>query len=191
MSTDHSTDRPAGQATGASLIEHGTWKVIGEGSRVGFRVKKMGLYNVKGRFEEVEGLVEFPSGSSSPSGEVAIQAASINTRMPPRDWHLRTADFLAAKRYPRIRVRIDRIDRVGPGAFTAPATMEIRGVAEPVALTLQAHGGQEDARPGRARIHVQGVVDRHAFNIKATPPAEWVVAADVHIDSELLLERVD
>lgn len=48
----------------------------------------------------------------------------------------------------------------------------------------------EGSPQDRARIHMGGVIDRHDVGIKATPPADGVVANEVHIDAELLLERV-
>jgi polyisoprenoid-binding protein YceI len=164
--------------------------VLADGSTVGFRVKKMGLYHVKGRFRELEGRIEVDPDSASPTGELKIRAASVNTRMPPRDLHLRTGDFLAVRKHPEILVRADRIEPAGEGAFSTSATIEILGVTQQVDLTLHAHRHGEDAASGRARIHVQGLLDRHAFGVKAMPPAEWVVAREVQLDCELLLERV-
>lgn len=90
------------------------------------------------------------------------------------------------------KVLPDRLEPAERGAFTVPATIEIRGRVEQVDMKLHTHRSsqEEDGRPDRVRIHLHGVIDRHDFGIKATPPAEWVVASDVHIDSDLLLERV-
>jgi polyisoprenoid-binding protein YceI len=186
--TAHAETRPAA----GSLLEHGTWKVRADASTVGFRVKKMGLYHVKGRFTSFDGSIEFPSDSDSPRGELEIEASSISTRIPPRDWHLRSGDFLGVKQHPRIRVRVDRIEADGHGAFGAPAAIEIRGREEPVGLSVHAHSGsgEERSTQDRTRIHVHGVVDRHDFGIRGTPPVEWVVAPEVHLDAELVLERV-
>lgn len=183
----HAETRPATN----SLLEHGTWKAVPARSTVGFRVKKMGLYHVKGRFRDFDGHVEFASDSASPRGELQIEAASISTRMPPRDWHLRTNDFLGAKQHPRIRIRVDRIEPDGSDGFAARATIEIRGRVKLVDLLLHRHSVPDEGGPqDRIGLHVHGVIDRHDFGIKATPPAEWVVASDVHIDAELVLERV-
>ncbi len=43
----------------------GRWRVVSERSRVGFRVKKMALYHVKGRFTGVAGTVELGPGAAS------------------------------------------------------------------------------------------------------------------------------
>jgi len=192
MTTDQATAAAAAQPAEPAFIGHGTWKLLRAGSTVGFRVKKMGLYQVKGRFRTFDGHIEFAPESSSPSGELTLDAKSVSTRMPPRDWHLRTNDFLAAKQHPRIRVRAARIKPDGHGAFNVPATIELRGRAAQVDMALHALRSpeEESARPERARLHLQGIIDRHQFGIKATPPAEWVVASDVHIEAELLFERV-
>ena len=100
---------------------------------VGFRVKKLGLYFVKGRFREVRGNIDAGPTGNDARGEVVIQARSVTTRMPPRDLHLRTADFLAAKRHPKIRLSAEGMRPDGKGAFVLPTTVEIRSVQ----LTLQ------------------------------------------------------
>ncbi len=120
MTTDQATAAAAAQPAEPAFIGHGTWKLLRAGSTVGFRVKKMGLYHVKGRFRTFDGHIEFAPESSSPSGELTLDAKSVSTRMPPRDWHLRTNDFLAAKQHPRIRVRAARIKPDGHGAFNVP-----------------------------------------------------------------------
>ncbi len=103
----------------------GRWRVISERSRVGFRVKKMGLYHVKGRFRAVAGTVELGPGESS--AEIVIDASSVTTRMPPRDLHLRSADFLDVKTHPVIAVSTGAVEGGPDGELRVPATFEIRG----------------------------------------------------------------
>ncbi len=191
--TTNDTRAPAEvERTDPLLLDRGVWKVVREGSTVGFKVKKMGLYHVKGRFRDFDGHLEIAPDWPSPRGELTIEAASISTRMPPRDWHLRTRDFLGVKEHPRIRVRADRIEAAGDQGFHARATIEIKGRATLVDLWLHRHSGPDgkSSSEGRARIHLGGVIDRHEFGIRATRPAEWVVASEVHIDVELTLQRV-
>lgn len=192
MTTNDAAAQAEAQTATGSLLEQGVWKVVPDRSAVRFRVKKMGIYHVKGRFRRFDGSVDFATDSASPRGDLEIEAKSISTRMPPRDWHLRTNDFLGVKEHPRIRIRVDRIEAAEHGAFAARAAIEIRGRMKPVDLSLHAHSAPEEegVPQERIRIHLHGVLDRHDFGITATPPAEWVVAHEVQIDSDLLLERV-
>lgn len=163
----------------------GRWRVISERSRVGFRVKKMGLYRVKGRFRTVGGTVEI--GAARSSAEIVIDASSVTTRMPPRDLHLRSADFLDAKRHPVIAVSADVVEADPEGELRVPATFEIRGRRAEVELAGHAHG----ADAGELVLHLRGELDRHAFGIRPRQPFEMVVGRRVELDVELVLEVAD
>lgn len=160
----------------------GRWQVISERSRVGFRVKKMGLYRVKGRFRVVGGTVEL--GAAGSRAEIVIDASSVTTRMPPRDLHLRSADFLDAKTHPQIVVSANAVEGDLDGELRVPATFKIRGQRAEVELTGHAHGGDE----GELVLHVGGELDRRVFGIRARQPFEMVVGRRVELDVELVLE---
>ena len=163
----------------------GRWRVISERSRVGFRVKKMGLYHVKGRFRTVAGTVELGPGESS--AEIVIDASSVTTRMPPRDLHLRSADFLDVKTHPVIAVSAGAVEAGPDGELRVPATFEIRGRRAEIELTGHFHGGDG----GDLVLHVGGQLDRHEFGIRARQPFEMVVGRRVELDAELALEPAD
>ncbi len=187
QTTPSRTNSP--ERAGASIVPRGEWRVVREDSNVGFKTRKMGLYDVKGRFREVEGRIEFAPQASGPSGEVTIQARSISTRMPPRDWHLRTKDFLDVKNHPRIHIVVERIEDAGEGGYEVPAEIEIHGERRPVRLSAHAHetdGGDRET----VRLHLEGTIDRREFGIRARPPFEQVVGREVQLDVKLLLERV-
>ena len=83
------------------LMPGGRWRVVRERSRIGFRVKKTGLYYVKESFKHVEGEIEETPDGSIERGDLTVQARTISTRMPPRDWHLRSKDFRSTSRTTR------------------------------------------------------------------------------------------
>jgi polyisoprenoid-binding protein YceI len=166
----------------------GRWRVLPERSRVGFKVKKMGLYYVKGTFSGVEGTID-RNGRS----ELMIDAGSLSTRMPPRDWHLRTADFLGVKRHPQIRVSAESVRPAADGAVVTVAEFDLHGTRRPVELRGHLHASPGDDRNGAPRLllHLEGILDRRDFGVRARPPVEWVVARDVLVDVELALAPVD
>jgi len=160
----------------------GRWRVISERSRVGFRVKKMGLYHVKGRFRAVAGTVEL--GPAESSADIVIDASSVTTRMPPRDLHLRSADFLDVKTHPVIAVTAGAVEADPDGELRVPATFEIRGQRAEIELTGHFHGGDG----GDLVLHLGGQLDRHDVGIRARQPFEMVVGRRVELDVELDLE---
>ena len=170
------------------LVPHGSWRVLDEGSDVGFRARKLHAYFVKGRFRTVRGQIDFDPGASSPRGEVVIDAGSVTTRMPPRDWHLRTRDFLDVKRHPEMRIVAEEIRPAGDDRrFTVPATFEIHGERRRVELTAHAEPAAESA--DQVLLHLEGELDRHDFGIRATL-FEWVVGRRILLEVRLLLERI-
>ena len=162
-------------------IPEGKWNVAPDGSKVGFRVKKVGLYFVKGKFSAVEGWIEVPEDAAATRGEVVVQAKSISTRMPPRDWHLRTRDFLDVKRYPELRIATEGIEAGEGDDFRLSATFEIHGEKRPVELKGHMHGDSV--------LHLQGALNRHDFGVRAPWHSEWIAGNEIQLDVELALER--
>jgi polyisoprenoid-binding protein YceI len=185
MTAKHTTGEQRQEAAGRALPA-GRLRVLADQSRIGFRIKKMGLYYVKGSFSGVHGTVD-PDGRS----EVVIDAGSISTRIPPRDWHLRSADFLDTKRHPEIRISADSVERADDGSVVAVAMFELHGQRRPVELRGRLHAAEDDGGngAGQRRLHLHGQLDRREFGIRARPPVEWVVGREVLLDVELALER--
>jgi polyisoprenoid-binding protein YceI len=103
--------------------------------------------------------------------------------MPPRDWHLRTKDFLEVKTHPEIRVTAERVERLPEGQLVVTALFELHGQRQPVELRAHLHDGPAPV------LHLQGVLDRHDFGIRARQPFEMIVGSEIHLDVELALER--
>jgi polyisoprenoid-binding protein YceI len=184
----------ASQATGptraettAHVLGTGRWRVLADRSRIGFRVKKMGVYYVKGRFRGVDGELG-PDGH----GEVVVDAGSISTRIAPRDWHLRSRDFLDVRRHPKLRASVESVEPAGDGGIAAAVVLNLHGERAPVELRGHLHHLPEPDGNGDARllVHLEGKLDRHQFGIRARPPVEWIVGREVLLDVELGLERI-
>jgi polyisoprenoid-binding protein YceI len=184
METDQTLHAHEGAA-----IPRGMWTIVPDQSRVAFKVRKMGLYYVKGRFRDLAGRVDFDLDEQAAGGELTINAASISTRMPPRDWHLRTTDFLDVARHPLIRVRVEGIEPHPTGELAVAASFELHGQRRPVELFAHAHA--TPGPPEAVLLHVRGTLDRHDFGIRPRLPFEWVVGREVLLDAELQLARAE
>jgi len=82
------------------VLAEGAWKVDPKRSEIGFAVKSMGLITVRGVFHEYAGSLNVRGGGAT--GELTIEAASLDTRNKRRDKHLRSSDFFDVERHPRV-----------------------------------------------------------------------------------------
>ena len=123
------------QSTQQSTQETAVWSIDPSHSHVEFAVRHMMVATVKGRFAEVEGTIALDEANPASSRvEARIPAASIDTREPNRDAHLRSADFLDAENHPYLTFRSTRVESHGRGRFTVHGDLTIRGVTRPLAF---------------------------------------------------------
>jgi polyisoprenoid-binding protein YceI len=144
--------QPATQATTAlaATLPLGTWTVDPVHSSVEFQVKHLGISTVKGLFKEFEGTLE-----ATPEGTVAygtVQTASVDTREPQRDAHLRSADFFDAERYPEIAFRSSAIRATGEDELEIVGELTIHGVTREVTLRGTVEGVELSDHQGKTRV---------------------------------------
>src|ERR1022692_3938590 len=87
-----------------------TYQIDSQHAGAHFKVRHMMISNVKGEFGHITGTVEFdPSNLAACWIEASIEAATVSTREPQRDEHLKSSDFLNVKRYPAITFRSTKV----------------------------------------------------------------------------------
>ena len=69
-----------------------------------------GLITVKGGFADYEGALDL---DAEPAVELAIRAASLDTKLAKRDTHLRSGDFFDVARHPQVRFVSDHAQLTG------------------------------------------------------------------------------
>jgi polyisoprenoid-binding protein YceI len=171
-----------------------TWKVDSAHSNVEFAVRHLMITTVKGRFAEVSG--EVTSDDNDPAKgavDITIHAASIDTREPQRDAHLRSADFFDIEKYPAITFRSTRIDNVKGDHFTLVGDLTMHGVTREVALDVTAEGRATDPWGGqRAGFTATGKVKRSDFGLtwnQALETGGVVVGDDIKISLDVELVK--
>lgn len=106
---------------------------------------------VRGRFGEFSGTVEVAERPEDSKVEATIQAASIDTKEPQRDEHLRSPDFLDVERHPTITFVSTSVAPVGGNRWKVVGDLTIRDVSQPVELDVEFVGAGVDPW-GNARI---------------------------------------
>jgi polyisoprenoid-binding protein YceI len=116
---------PAAIATRAA--NKSAWKIDTTHTHAEFAVRHLMISTVKGRFADVQGVVHIDESDFTKSDvQVTIGVASIDTREPQRDAHLRSADFFDVANFPQLTFRSTRIDGKGE-AFKIVGDLTIRG----------------------------------------------------------------
>jgi polyisoprenoid-binding protein YceI len=118
-----------------------SWKIDSAHSEITFSVRHLMVSNVRGRFERFSGVVNFDEENPQNSSvEVQIEAASINTREPQRDAHLRSPDFLNADQFPYLTFKSKRIEVLDDSHGRIIGDLTIRDVTREVVLDVVFNG---------------------------------------------------
>ncbi|BAJ62542.1 YceI family protein [Anaerolinea thermophila] len=118
-----------------------SWQIDTAHTQIQFTVRHLMISKVRGWFEKFSGTVNLDeSNPENTSVDVVIDAASINTREPQRDAHLRSADFLDAEHYPHLTFKSTRVERTGERTARLYGDLTIRGVTKPVVLDVTFNG---------------------------------------------------
>ncbi len=144
------------------------WTVDPAHTTVGFSVRHLMIANVRGVFEKVEGTVRYdPLRPESAEVDVTIPVASIHTREPQRDAHLRSADFFDADAHPSITFRSTGVRRGGSGALEIEGDLTIRGTTRGVTLSVNEITPEHRDLQGARRIgaNATGKIRRSDFGI--------------------------
>jgi len=102
-----------------------------------FTVRHMMISNVRGEFTKLSGSIAYdPADPANSSVEATIDAASINTRDPQRDAHLKSADFFDVERFPALAFRATEIG-VRDGEGKVKGDLTIHGVTREAVLHVE------------------------------------------------------
>lgn len=168
------------------------WNIDAAHSGVGFSVRHM-FSKVRGRFAKFSGTVTLDEADMTrSSADVTIDAASIDTGTSQRDGHLRSADFFDVEKYPELRFRSTRIERLGDARYRVIGELALHGVTREVALEAE-YGGRAKDPWGNERIGftAKTTIDRNDFGLRWNQALEigGVLVGD-RVDIELEVQGV-
>jgi polyisoprenoid-binding protein YceI len=133
-----------------------TWQIDPVHSTAQFKVKHLMISNVKGEFTSIKGTLHLDSSDVTKSTiEAIIDAASINTREPQRDAHLKSADFFDVEKFPNITFKSGRVTKKANGQFAVEGDLTIHGVTRKVTLDVEAPSAPQKDPWGGTRIGLE------------------------------------
>jgi polyisoprenoid-binding protein YceI len=136
----------------------GTYTLDPAHTRIGFVARHAMVTKVRGAFNEFEGTATIDGTNPAVSHvQVAINAASIDTRNAQRDEHLRSNDFLAMAEYPQITFTSTSVSQTGDDTFDVTGDLTIKGVTNTITIPFEFEGAAKDPF-GNERVGFEGSV---------------------------------
>lgn len=150
----------------AASQETQTFAIDADHSEVGFSVRHM-LSRTRGRFARFSGQIQLDREQPERSSiAFEVDPASIDTRQPDRDAHLRSGDFFDVERFPVIRFTSGRITKLAADRFRVEGTLDLRGILKPMTLEVTYHGVAKDPWGNeRAGFSTEAVINRKEFGM--------------------------
>ncbi len=162
-------------------------------TQVAFAVRHLMISTVRGSFKEVQGTLRIDEADPGRvAADIRVNIASIDTREPQRDAHLKSADFFEADRFPVMTFQGGRVIGATDGPFKLVGDLTIRGVTREVVLDVIPEGrGMDPWGNERAGFSATAKISRGEFGLKWNQALETggVVVGDevkISIDVELV-----
>lgn len=168
-----------------------TWKIDPVHSIAEFRVRHMMISNVRGHFTGVSGTLTYNEVDAAQSNvEASIDVATLDTRDPQRDTHLKSAEFFDVDKFPTLSFHSSRIARRADGTLTLSGTLSIHGVSREVEFTIEGPTPPVKDPWGNERIgvHAATKINRGDFGLTFNAVLETgavMVGEEVAITLEL------
>lgn len=167
-----------------------SWKIDTAHSEVNFTVRHMMIANVRGRFENFSGSIEFDEyDPANTRVDVQIEAASISTRDAQRDAHLRSPDFLDAEKYPYLTFKSRSVEVIDGQHARLTGDLTIRDVTRQVTLDVEYAGTSRSPWGStNAGFTASTKISRKDWGLTwnvALETGGWLVGDEIKIDLEL------
>ena len=154
-----------------------TWAIDPTHSEVGFKVRHLMLSTVTGYFETFEATADTEGDDFTHADiQVSVDTASIRTKDPDRDAHLRSDDFFNAEQFPRMSFRSTSFD-----GSKLEGELTIRDITRKVSFDVEFNGVATDPYgQTKAGFEISGEINRKDFglNWSAVTEAGNIVVSD-------------
>jgi polyisoprenoid-binding protein YceI len=144
-----------------------TWNIDAAHSGINFSIRHMVVSKVRGRFTKFTGTLRLDDGDLTRSSvEATIDASSVDTGTAQRDAHLRSPDFFDVERFPELRFRSARIEKLENDRYRVVGELTIRDVTREVTLDAEYAGrGKDPWGNERVAFAAKAALDRKDFGL--------------------------
>lgn len=145
-----------------------TWNIDPAHTAAQFKVRHMMISNVNGEFTHISGKLELDGTDITKSRvEASIDAATINTRDPQRDGHLKSSDFLDVEKFPTLTFKSTRVSKRSDVELAVEGELTIHGVTHQVVFDVEGPSAPMKDPWGNTRIGLSAIthINRKDFGL--------------------------
>jgi polyisoprenoid-binding protein YceI len=159
-----------------------TYKIDPAHSEITFKVKHLMITNVTGSFTQFDATMESNAADFS-DAKISFEADvnSITTNNEQRDTHLKSDDFFAAEKFPKLSFVSTSISKKSDDTYKLTGDLTIRDVTKTIDLDVEYGGTMTDPwGQVKAGFDVNGKINRKEFGLGwgAVTEAGGVVVSD-------------
>ncbi len=169
------------------------WKMDKVHSSVVFSVRHMVISEVSGNFKDFSIVLKSDKEDFSDAVvEGTIQTASINTENDYRDKHLKSDDFFNAEKFPQIKFKSTKFEKLGDKKYKITGNLTIRDVTKEVAFDAVLNGTLKTGKGLLSAWKATITINRFDYNLKWNKTVETgglIVGQDVTITLNLELNK--
>lgn len=163
-------------------------------SELQFKIKHLMISNVSGSLKNFSAEVETEEEDFSTAKiNLTAQMDSISTNNDQRDAHLRNSDFFEVEKYPELKFKSTKVEKVDSDTFALHGDLTMKGVTKPVKLNVEFNGTTKDPWGGeRTGFVITGKINRTDWGVNFNSVLETggvVLGEEVKINSEIELVK--
>lgn len=163
------------------------WEIDPAHSLVEFSVAHLMISVVKGRFTDLGGSMYLdPKRPENSWVKVVVQTDSIQTGVPQRDAHLRSADFFSVAKHPTITFASTNVELVDQNHSMLTGNLSLLGVTRSVLFRVEYRGLNRDPLTSAWRVGMCATttIDRRDFgmNFDQQNGGVFLVGYRIHIE---------
>lgn len=163
-----------------------TYKIDPAHSEIAFKVKHMMIATVSGNFTQFDATLQTEAPDFN-NATISFEADvnSINTNNEQRDGHLKSEDFFAAEKFPKLTFVSKSFTKEDEEEYKLVGDLTIRGVTKTVELAVEYGGTMTDPYGQiKAGFDISGKINRKEFGLSwgvVTEAGGVVVSDDVKL----------
>jgi polyisoprenoid-binding protein YceI len=169
------------------------YKIDAAHSEITFKVKHLMITNVSGSFTKFDASMESDSADFS-DAKISFEADtdSITTNNEQRDGHLKSDDFFAAEKFPKLSFQSTHLQKKGEDNYVVTGDLTIRDVTKSIELNVEFGGTMTDPYGQvKSGFEINGKINRKDFGLTwgAVTEAGGVVVSDevkLHLSVQMI-----